>query len=110
MKKRSRRRGRGEGSITKRPDGRYMARLVVDGRRRSVYGKTREEAALGLRRLQQARDDALPVPDGRETVELFLTDWLASEANRLRASTHRRYEPLIRPTFCPNWARCAWSS
>jgi len=82
-----------------------MARLVVDGRRRAVYGKTREEAAAALRRLQQARDDALPVPDGRETVEAFLTAWLASEANRLRVSTHARYETLIRLHVLPELGR-----
>jgi len=101
MAKRSKRRGRGEGSITKRADGRYMARLQVDGERRAVYGDTREEAARGLRRLQEARDKALPVPDGRETVETFITDWLASEANRLRPTTHTRYETLMRLHVIP---------
>lgn len=95
------RRGRGEGSLTKRPDGRWMARLIVDGRRRAVYGKTREEAERALRRLQQTRDDALPVPDGRETVESFLTGWLASETTRLGATTYRRYEQLVRMHVVP---------
>jgi integrase len=44
------RRGRGEGSITKRADGRWMARVDLgwrDGRRRykSVYGRTRRQAS-----------------------------------------------------------------
>lgn len=101
MVEKKKRRGRGEGSIRKRPDGRFEARLRVDGRRRTVYGKTRQEAARALRGLQEARDKALPVPDGRETVETFLMDWLASEANRLRPTTHARYETLMRLHVIP---------
>jgi integrase len=57
------RRGRGEGSITKRADGRWMARVDLgwrDGRRRykSVYGRTRRQASdkltKALREVQQA--------------------------------------------------------
>ena len=37
-------RGNSEGSITKRPDGRYEARVTLpDGKRESFYGKTRQE-------------------------------------------------------------------
>lgn len=46
----AKRRGRGEGSITHRPDGRWMARVdlgVQDGKRRykALYGKTRKDVA-----------------------------------------------------------------
>jgi hypothetical protein len=38
----SSKRGNNEGSITKRPDGRWEARIgLADGRRKSFYGKTR---------------------------------------------------------------------
>lgn len=39
----STRRGNGEGSITKREDGRWMARITVEGQRRAYYGKTYQD-------------------------------------------------------------------
>ena len=41
----ARRRGRGEGSIYRRKDGRWVGQYEVGGKRRYVYGKTRKEAA-----------------------------------------------------------------
>ena len=34
----------GEGSITKRKDGRYMGRYTVESKRRAVYGDSFEES------------------------------------------------------------------
>ena len=42
----------GEGSITRRKDGRWQASLQVAGLRRTVYGKSRQEVAEKLRALQ----------------------------------------------------------
>jgi integrase len=48
------RRGNGEGSITRRKDGLYMARYTVQtatgAKRRTLYGKTRQEVAEKLTR------------------------------------------------------------
>jgi integrase len=48
----SRKRGNGEGSITKRKDGRWMARYTVQTakgpKRKHIYGKTRQEVAEKL--------------------------------------------------------------
>ncbi len=46
MKKR---RGRDEGSIYKRKDGRWVAVYTVEGKKRYIYAKTRKEAARRLR-------------------------------------------------------------
>lgn len=54
-------RGNSEGSITKRPDGRYEARVTLpDGKRESFYGKTRQEANQKLLQAQKAISDGLP--------------------------------------------------
>jgi integrase len=48
------RRGNGEGSITRRKDGLYMVRYKVQtatgAKRRTLYGKTRQEVAEKLTR------------------------------------------------------------
>jgi hypothetical protein len=76
-----RRRGRGEGSIVQRADGRWMARVDLgwqDGKRHSkaIYGRTRRVVADGLRdALKAAQDGTLvgasvrPFPNPTRAVE-----------------------------------------
>ncbi len=60
-------RGNGEGSISKRSDGRWEARYVgQDGRRRSLFAATRQEAADRLREALRARDHGIPQAAGAE--------------------------------------------
>ena len=75
------RRGTGEGSIRRRSDGRWEARLDLgwrDGerRRKSVYGRTRAEVAAKLRKAQGQVDSGLPIGDKRLTVADLLQRWL----------------------------------
>ncbi len=49
------RRAKGEGSITRRKDGRWQARYQVNGGRKYIYGKTRKEVA---KKLTEALPDA----------------------------------------------------
>jgi integrase len=57
------RRGDGEGSITRRKDGLYMARYTVQSatgkKRKAHYGKTRQEVAEKLTRAMADRDGGL---------------------------------------------------
>ena len=81
----SKRRGKGEGSITQLPDGRWQARIdlgYVNGKRKrkSLYGKTREEVAKKLTRALADHQRGLPLPDERLTVEQFLHRWLEEVA------------------------------
>src|SRR6202158_6218605 len=97
----TRRRGRGEGSITQRPDGRWVARVDLgwqEGKRRrkAVYGRTRREVAdkltRGLRNVQQGAS----LPDERQTVSQFLTRWLDEKRTRLRPRAWATYEQAVR--------------
>lgn len=66
------RRGRGEGTIVRRPDGRWMGQIMVgygpDGkpRRLTVYGQTRQEVAAKLAELAAQRHKGL-LPEPTET-------------------------------------------
>jgi integrase len=101
----SRKRGNGEGNVRKRPDGRWEARYVVEHQggvtRRSVYGRTYEEAARQLREAIRGRDDGLPPVTGRETLGGYLTDWLAGSKSNMRPQTLRAYERNIRLHITP---------
>ncbi len=101
MEHRSRRRGRGEGNITQRPDGRWVARVDQgwEGgkrRRKAVYGKTRREVAGKLTKLLRDVQQGTVIPDERVTVTQFLQRWLEHKRTRLRPRAWLTYEQAVR--------------
>lgn len=98
------RRAVGEGSIVQRDNGRWQASLQIDGHRRTVYGKTRQEASAKLDVLKRQANAAgtLPTP-GKRTVSDLLDVWLAVKAPTLKPRTLADYrmiaDTLIRPTL-----------
>lgn len=61
-------------------------------RRRSVYGKTRAEAAAALAELQRKDDSSVPIPPSQLTVDRYLGEWLAQiAAPRVRPNTLAGY-------------------
>lgn len=101
--KQSGRRGNGEGSIRLRTDGRWEARISLpDGRRQSVFGRTREEVNKKLTAMSADRDRGLPVGHSqRLTVGAFLEDWLTRHGSAVRHRTRRRYGELLRLHIIP---------
>lgn len=89
-------RGNQEGTITKRKDGRWEARLSLpNGRRKSFYGKTRQEVARQLTQAQQGLQTGLPVVSDRQTVEQYLLSWLEVMKSQVRFSSWRRYNDVV---------------
>ena len=73
------RRGHGEGSIYQRSDGRWAAAISpANGRRKTLYGKTRREVASRLATALRTQQDGLPLPSERLTVAAFVGQWLES--------------------------------
>lgn len=91
-------RGRGEGSIYHRADGRWCAAVVLDdGKRRVYYGRTRKEAADRLHAALESRRQGANLRTAGLTTSLFLSRWLAdSVASKVRPKTYDGYESLIR--------------
>ncbi|MCT9005429.1 tyrosine-type recombinase/integrase [Streptomyces rhizosphaerihabitans] len=98
----AKRRANGEGTITKRKDGRYQAAAYVyrpDGTRtrKFVYGKTREEVADKLTELQELTRQGIPAASSTMAFGDYLTYWLATVApERLKPATLNSYEGLSR--------------
>src|SRR5262245_43723204 len=103
----TRRRGRGEGSIVQRADGRWMPRVDLgwqNGKRRTkaIYRRTRRAAANALRDDLKAASDGTLVTDERQTVAQFLNRWLADVARaRVRPLTFRSYENAVSKYIVP---------
>ncbi len=71
----------------------------VDGKRKvkSLYAKTRKEAAEKLRVYQQQHDHGITLVPERLTVQQFLKRWLATVVRqRNRATTHEIYGHSVR--------------
>ena len=100
------RRGNGEGTILRRADGRWAAGIVVEYRRKWIYGKTRREVADLLRKVQGDIAEGRPVVNERLTVEDYMNRWLCEVAKqRTRPMTWRGYEHLVRLHILPALGR-----
>ena len=106
------RRGNGEGTITRRKDGRWEARYSVhtaDGLKRPViYGRTRSEVAEKLNQALSARSNGLTLDPGRLTVGEYLDRWLEDcvkplvDAGKMAHSSYVRYAGLVRNHITPS--------
>jgi len=105
------RRGRGEGSLWQRRDGRWEGRVQLgwspDGRRqyRSVIARTQLEAVARLKTVRDQVEDGLPVAPAGLTVRTYLVRWLDDASPRLRASTFARYAGLVSGQLIPQLGR-----
>jgi integrase len=99
-------RGNGEGSITRRKDGLYMARYMVEtatgAKRKAVYAKTRKEVSEKLRAAMVDASKGITADGGPKTMGAFLTSWLENSVRgSVRKSTYDRNESLCRVHLIP---------
>lgn len=97
----SKKRGNGEGSIHRRKGRGWCAQYTVytaKGRKRkSLYGKTRAEAAAKLAKAMVDREEGLAVDAGNLAVGEYLDRWHEdSVKDTVRQSTFERHEQIIR--------------
>jgi len=102
----SKKRGNGEGSITKRKDGRWMARYIVHSsegpKRRTVYGRTRQDVAAKLAKAMTDRDSGIELDPSNVTVDEYFQRWLNdSVKGSVRPITFESYERLVRVHIVP---------
>ena len=102
-KERASKRPNGEGGIRQRKDGLYEARITLpNGKRRSIYGKTREEVAAAMADAISSRNKGLPVAvDGKQTVKTYLEGWLEAIQGTVRPKTYQGYESYARVHIVP---------
>src|SRR5215210_4971925 len=106
----TKRRGNGEGTITKRKDGRWEARYTAQTpngpKRRVLYGKTRSEVAKKLTKAMSDRDGGLVFDHENLRVEEYLDRWLkGSVRGNVKPITYESYERIIRVHVVPTLGR-----
>jgi integrase len=103
-------RGNGEGSISRRKNGGWCAQYTVytsEGRkRRTLYGKTRQEVATKLSKALADREGGFTFDAGATTVEEYLARWLShSVRDTVSQKTYERYESIVRVHLSPALGR-----
>lgn len=91
------RRANGEGTVYQRNDGRWVASITLgNGKRKSVYCKTQQEAVKAARKVHQEKDQGLLLLTEDQTFESFLNSWLEDTVRRnVRERTYQRYHELV---------------
>lgn len=107
------RRGRGEGSVRRRADGRWEARIWVElptgaRVRRSVFAATQREAQSAALEARDRTARGLPAAPEQLTVGEWLDRWLADVVRpRARPATLTSYENSVRTHLRPALGRVA---
>src|SRR5918994_4478894 len=102
------RRGNGEGGITRhKKSGLYMARYTVQmatgKKRKTVYGKTRKEAAEKLTKAMADRDNGLVFDAENQTLGEYLQRWLdESVRGSVKPVTFENRERVVRVHISPS--------
>ena len=102
-------RGSGEGSISRRKDGRWMAQISLGNdlatgkpKRRTFYGKTRQEVAEKLRKALADFKEGGFIDTGKMTVEVWFRKWLDIYSKpKVRISTWESYNSVFRRHIAP---------
>lgn len=103
---RRRRRGKGEGGIRLRSDGRWEATVSRgDGTRKYHYAATRQDAARWLAQAQRAVEQGIVLPDERQTLAAYLDGWLTRIAPTRAPGTVKRHAELVRLYIVPALGR-----
>lgn len=105
------RRGNGEGSISKRKDGRWEGKYMIpsgDGlKRKTVYGKTRAEVSRKLTAAMADRNRGVVFDADELRVAEWLDSWLSDclkplvDAGKMAHGTFVRYEGIVNKHLTP---------
>jgi integrase len=95
------RRSNNEGSITKRPNGRWRAQVSIDGNRISHNGITKAECQRWLRKMLDQIEQGLTYAGSQTTLEDFFSNWVVTVQTSLRPKTAHQYEKIINNYIIP---------
>jgi integrase len=104
------RRGNGEGTITRRKDGRWEGRYTIQTtrgpKRKVVYGKTRKEVADKLAKGLADQGQGLAFDADKLMLGEYLDRWLAESVNgSVKPITYEQYQQQVRVHIAPALGR-----
>jgi integrase len=98
------RRGHGEGSITRRKDGRFQAALTLETHKRKYfYGKTRKEVQDKLNHALYEQKQATLATGPQQTLGVYLDKWLEQVVKLTkRPNTYNGYRSVVNAHLKPS--------
>lgn len=94
-------RANGEGTITQRSDGSWEAKITINGKRRSFYGKTQAAAKEKLDKARgEIRSNSFIEPNNT-TVSAWLRIWVKEYTTQIKESTRSEYSKIIEQRIVP---------
>jgi integrase len=97
----AKRRGKNEGSIYKRKNGKWRAMVSVNGNRVSYTAKTKAECQQWVRKMLHQLDSGWDYDGGQTLLEEYLYHWLGAHKVTLRDHTIHRYMQIIKNHIVP---------
>jgi integrase len=97
------RRGHGEGSIMQRKDGRWMASLTLENRKRKYfYGKTRKEVQDKLNAALYEQKRGILATGPQQTLKAYLENWLEQVYKpTVKLGSYRQYRSVVTVHLIP---------
>src|SRR5947209_12943826 len=96
-------RGHGEGSIYQRQDGRWVASITLENRKRKYfYGETRKEVQEKLKVALHEQQQGTLAMGPKQTVKAYLEHWMEDvHKPNIRPSSYRKYGVLLNKHILP---------
>ena len=95
------RRANGEGNIRKRDDGSWEARILINGKSRSVYGRTQTDVRKKLTEIRNDLDNDEYLEPNDTSLKEWLEIWQDEYLEDVKQSTADRYKSCIRIHIIP---------
>ena len=99
------RRGHGEGSIYRRKDGRYVAAITLENRKRKTfYGKTRKEVQDKLNTALHEHKQGMLATGPQQLLKVYLEQWLEQVYKpSVKPNSYKHYSAVIRTHLIPSF-------
>lgn len=98
----AKKRSNSEGSIFKKPNGKWRAQVSLDGKRLSFTAATKRECVDWIRDTQHQIDQGLTIKGTEITLNEFLVDWLKTIRVSKAESTHKLYHWFSHKKIIPH--------
>ena len=83
----AKKRANGEGTIRKRSNGTWEARITIDGKSKSFYGKTQTQAIQAKKDFLKALDNGINLDAGKLQTSQWLKIWFDEFKTGIKPST-----------------------
>lgn len=98
----AKRRGKNEGKLCQRPNGRWRAQVCIDGSRASFTADNKAECQAWLRKTLDQAAQGWNYAGGKMTLGKYLQVWLENSRASLRLKTHDQYRRTVEKHILPH--------